>query len=39
MEVAENVNKYTISKHCQTRYAERIMGKEDSTDALMEETQ
>lgn len=29
MEVMENTIKYTISKHCKERYAERIMGKED----------
>lgn len=32
MEVVENVIKYTISKHAKERYAERIMGKEDSVD-------
>lgn len=30
MEAVKNVVKYTISKHCQERYAERIMGKEDN---------
>lgn len=29
MEVTENKVEYNISNHCKTRYAERIMGKED----------
>lgn len=32
MEVIENVIEYNISKHCKERYAERIMGKDNSTD-------
>ena len=35
MALCENVNVetiYNISAHCKTRYAERIMGKEDTTD-------
>ena len=32
MEVAENVITYNISSHAKTRYAERIMGKENDTD-------
>lgn len=33
MEVNENVIVYNISSHAKERYAERIMGKENSTDA------
>lgn len=32
MEVVENVITYNISAHAKTRYAERIMGKEDNLD-------
>ena len=32
MEAVENIVKYNISKHGMERYAERIMGKEDSVD-------
>lgn len=32
METNESVIKYTISNHCKTRYAERIMGKDDNID-------
>ena len=32
MEVVKDTVKYTISKHCMQRYAERIMGKEDNID-------
>lgn len=33
MEAVENIITYNISAHCKTRYAERIMNKEDTTDA------
>lgn len=33
MEATKNKNEYKISSHCQQRYAERIMGKEEKTDA------
>lgn len=33
MEVNESIITYNISSHAKQRYAERIMGKEDSTDA------
>ena len=43
METVENVITYNISAHAKTRYAERIMGKEDSDVnrfiALYEENQ
>lgn len=32
MEVTKNKNEYKISSHCQQRYAERIMGKEEKAD-------
>lgn len=32
METIENIKEYDISKHCQTRYAERIMGKDNNGD-------
>ena len=32
MEVIENAIEYNISNHCQTRYAERIMGKDNNGD-------
>ena len=32
MENIENINKYTISKHCMERYAERIMDKDSNND-------
>lgn len=32
MEATKNKNEYKISSHCQQRYAERIMGKEEKTD-------
>lgn len=32
METTESKITYNISAHCKTRYAERIMGKEDNTD-------
>ena len=33
MEATKNKNEYKISSHCQQRYAERIMGKEEKADA------
>lgn len=32
MEATKNKNEYKISSHCQQRYAERIMGKEEKAD-------
>lgn len=34
MEVTKNKNEYKISSHCQQRYAERIMGKEEKADVV-----